>query len=146
MIKEIFEIIWMCLTFLGIITFTITANRIISIIKKRYSFINNMEYYKNKYSEEDIINHLNYIINETLNNYIIMNIKPKNIYYITNAIENDINTALAELVPQKISPILYSQLSMIYDPNYIGRAIGEQIYMVVLNYVLNYNLENAQNK
>lgn len=92
-----------------------------------------------KYNEEEIIGHLDYIINEALNTYEILNITPKDIPYINSNMEQEILDYLADEVPGRISNTLYSTLSYIYSNEYIGEFIGTHIYMIVLNYVLNYN-------
>lgn len=92
-----------------------------------------------KYKEEEIIEHLDYIINEALDSYVLFNIKPKQISYINSKIENEIMNYLAEEVPGRISSTLYSQLAYIYNEDYIGSFIGTHIYMVVLQFRIEYN-------
>ena len=97
----------------------------------------------NHYNEEEIIAHLDYIINEALDTYVILNIHPKDIYYINTKMEDEMRQYLSETVPDRISRTLYVQLAFIYNNNYIGTFIGQHIYMVVLNYVTNFNSVNA---
>lgn len=92
-----------------------------------------------KYNEEEIIGHLDYIIDEALNTYEVLNIIPKDIPYINSNMEQEILDYLVDEVPGRISNTLYSTLSYIYSNEYIGEFIGTHIYMIVLNYVLNYN-------
>lgn len=140
----IIEIIKLIISVLALFIMVVVCNRLTKIINSKYILQRDLEARSIKYSEDEILGHLNYIINEALNEYIIMNLKPKNVYYITNSMENEINTKLAEVIPLRISPTLYTQLQLIYDPDYIGLMIGTKIYMNVLEYVLTFNIENGQ--
>ena len=95
------------------------------------------------YKEDDIIGHLDYIISEALDEYVLLNIKPKNVYYINTKLENKMIDYLSEEVPKRISKTLLTHLSFIYNSDYVGEFIGKHIYMVVLNYVLTYNINNS---
>lgn len=116
---------------------------IVNSLAKRISIESDIAIRDTKYNEEDIIKHLDYIISEALDEYILLNIKPKNIYYINTKTENEIVKHLSEEIPKRISKTLLVHLAFIYDNSYIGQFIGKHIYMTVLNYVLNYNMENA---
>lgn len=103
------------------------------------------------YSEDKIIAHLDYIIHEALDEYAIFNINPRNLYYINSEMETKIIGELTNKVPERISETLMVNLSKVYSYGYIGELIGRRIYMLVLNYVLEFNLKNnpdaiAQNK
>lgn len=103
------------------------------------------------YSEDKIIAHLDYIIHEALDEYVIFNINPRNLYYINSEMETKIIDDLTNKVPERISETLMANLSKVYSYGYIGELIGRRIYMLVLNYVLDFNLKNnpdaiAQNK
>lgn len=95
------------------------------------------------YKEDEIIGHLDYIINEALDQYVIFNIQPKNLYYINTKLETEIINYLSEKVPERLSSTLMDRLKLIYNNNYIGEFIGSRIYMIVLNYVLEYNVKNS---
>lgn len=116
---------------------------IVNSLAKRISIESDIAIRDTKYNEEDIVKHLDYIISEALDEYILLNIKPKNIYYINTKTENEIVKHLSEEIPKRISKTLLVHLAFIYDNSYIGQFIGKHIYMTVLNYVLNYNMENA---
>ena len=96
-----------------------------------------------QYKEDDIINHLDYIIKEALDEYIILNIKPKEMYYINTKLENSIIEYLSMEIPRRLSKTLITHLSFIYNNEYIGEFIGKHIYIIVLDYVLEYNMEFA---
>jgi hypothetical protein len=95
-----------------------------------------------KYSEDEIIKHLDYIITEALDEYVLLELTPKNIYYINNKLETAIVTHLSTEVPKRISKTLYTHLSFIYNNDYLGEYIGRRIYITVFNYVINFNVEN----
>ena len=95
------------------------------------------------YSEEKIVAHLDYIISSTLDQYVIFNLQPKDIYYINNKVEQDILNYMSEHIPEKISDTLMQQLRLIYNENYVAEFIGNRIYMSVLNYVIDYNVNNS---
>ena len=93
-----------------------------------------------KYSEDEILQHLDYIIKEILDEYILLYITPKNIYYINSKLEKEIMDYISNEAPKRISKVLVTQLSFIYNESYIGTFIGHRIYLTVLNYVLEYNV------
>lgn len=94
------------------------------------------------YSEDKIIGHLDYIIREALDEYIIFNVNPRNLYYINSDMESKIIEDLSNKVPNRVSETLMTNLSKVYAYDYIGELIGRRIYMLVLNYVLEFNLNN----
>lgn len=96
-----------------------------------------------KYSEEDIVKHLDYIIEEALDEYILLNIRPKNIYYINDEMQAKIRDYLAEEIPGRISVTLWRHLSFIYDNSFLPTYLGKHIFMTVTYYTLNYNASNA---
>lgn len=108
---------------------------------KRESLIKDVEY-----DEEKIIKHVDFIINEALDRYVIINITPKTIYYINSKEEKKIVEYLTDTIPERISPALYSKLSLVYNTNYIPSFLGEHIYMIVTNYVLEFNLNQDPDK
>lgn len=95
-----------------------------------------------KYSEDEIIKHLDYIIAEALDEYVLLELSPKNIYYINSKLEDTIITHLSEEIPKRLSKTLYTHLSFIYNNDYLGEFIGKRIYITVLNYVCNFNIQN----
>ena len=95
-----------------------------------------------KYNEDEIIKHLDYIINEALSEYVIFNINPQNVFYINSKMENEIIANLTEENPKRLSHTLLTQLSFIYDESYIGTFVGRHIYMTVVDYVISFNMEH----
>ena len=91
------------------------------------------------YKEDAIIEHLNYVVSEALNQYVLLNIIPQNLYNINTKKEQEIIQYLSEEVPKRLSSDLIRKLSLIYNESYIGTFIGQYIYMTVANYVLEFN-------
>lgn len=141
----IFKIIWAILAAITIHIIYISANKFVKVMNSKNLMQRDIEMYKIKFSELEILNHLNFIIEECLEYYIMMNITPKDLYYINNNAETEMVNKLGELVPARISPTLYSQLSLIYDENQIATVIGEKIYAKVLEYVIEFNVNNEHN-
>ena len=75
------------------------------------------------YSEEKILGHLDYIISECIN-------------------EQEMIQWVAEKVPSRMSNILMTQLSYIYDSEAISDVIGTRVYASIVDYVLQHNLNN----
>lgn len=98
------------------------------------------------YKEDEIIAHLNYIINEAEQEYELYNITPKQIYYINSTEEQKMIEAITETVPERLSPVLKAKLSYMYDRNYLGKFLGTYIYSSVTEYVLRFNLDHENKK
>ena len=118
-------------------------NKVLNIFIKKLSLDSDNLIKNTQYKEDDIINHLDYIIKEALDEYILLNIKPKEIYYINTKMENMIINYLSDEIPKRLSKTLITHLSFIYNNEYIGEFIGKHIYMIVLEYVLDYNMNSA---
>lgn len=103
---------------------------------KREMFINTIDY-----SEEKIMAHLNYIIQEAIDEYIVLVFNPKNMPHMTTAEENKMIDYLSAEIPKRLSEPLLEHLSYIYSKDYIGKFIGAQIYIAVMDYKINYNIE-----
>lgn len=136
----LFNILWVILAVLALIIIYVSAGRFARIMNSKNLMERDMEIYKIKYDESTILSHLDFIIQECFDYYIAMHVTPKQVYYINNAMEEEITNALAEMVQLRISSTLYTQLSLIYDNSQIGMVIGEKIYTKVLEYVIEFNI------
>ena len=96
------------------------------------------------YKEEEIINHLDYIIKEALDEYNLLQLVPKDIQYINTKMEQQILEYLSEEIPKRVSKTLLTHLSFIYDSDYLGDFLGKRIYMSVVNFRLNYNTSQPE--
>ena len=99
-----------------------------------------------KYDEKEIIGHLEYLVSEVIDFYVIMNFSSKNIYYITSSLEKEMLDKITESVSERISPTLLSELEFIYNKDFVGKFIGEYIYLKVSEFVVVYNTENGGEK
>ena len=70
--------LWIVVIFLG---YRLLRSVTTSIIRY-FSLQSDVVIRDTKYSEEEIIKHLDYVITEALDEYVMLNISPKNIYYI----------------------------------------------------------------
>ena len=129
--------LWIVVIFLGYRIINTLINAIFNIINiKNEIMIRDIDY-----DEEKILKHLNYIIEEVLTEYVVLYIKAKDPVYINTAMEDEMVTYLSEEVPKRLSKVLLTHLSYIYDKDFIGTYIGKQIYMNVVNYKTNYNID-----
>lgn len=97
-----------------------------------------------KYDEKEIMDHLDYIINETIQEYILLNINPNETHYINSKTEQEILKYLQDEIPKRMSATLINKLSFIYDNNFIGEFIGRRIYIATANFVLDFNITSEK--
>lgn len=129
--------LWIVVIFLGYRIINTLINAVFNIINiKNEIMIRDIDY-----DEEKILKHLNYIIEEVLTEYVVLYIKAKDPVYINTAMEDEMVAYLSEEVPKRLSKVLLTHLSYIYDKDFIGTYIGKQIYMNVVNYKTNYNID-----
>ena len=140
------KIIWIILALLILYTVYVSVNKIVKVVNSKNLLMRDIEMFKMKFSEEEILNHLDFIITECLDYYVAMTLTPKGLYYINTQLETEITNNLGEIVSARISPTLYSQLTLIYDPSQISNVIGEKIYTKVLEYVVQFNVQNGKDK
>jgi hypothetical protein len=119
-----------------------TVNKLISYLRAKNSVTVDTMIRDTKYDEDEIIKHLDYIISEALSEYVILYINPQNVFYINSKLEDTMVEHLTEEVPKRLSKVLLTQLTFIYDEDYIGAFLGKHIYMTVVDYVLSYNMEH----
>lgn len=79
------------------------------------------------------------IIDECFTDYQLMILAPRNEGYITEQREEEIRSDLVAKVSERISPIAIDKLSLRYNISNIDRVIGDKIYIVVTNYVVEHN-------
>ena len=118
------------------------CKKVTSYLKAKHGVVVDTMIRDTKYDEEEIIKHLDYIINEALSEYVVFNINPQNVFYINSKMENEIIEHLTEEIPKRLSHTLLTQLSFIYDDDYIGTFVGRHIYMMVVDFVISFNVEH----
>lgn len=99
-----------------------------------------------EYKEEDTVAHLDYIIREALDEYNLLNIVPKDIQYINTRMEEEILNYMKDEIPNRVSKTLITHLSFIYNSDYLGEYLAKHIYLAVVDFRLNYNLERDPNQ
>ena len=92
--------------------------------------------------DNKVLDQLDSIINDILEEYVVFEIKTKDITYISNSIEDKIRAYITEEITKRISVLLMKKLEYIYNSDYIGELIGKRIYMSVTDYSLRFNVEN----
>ena len=95
--------------------------------------------------DDSILALLDDLINETLDEYILLNVAPKQLVYINNNIQDEITNFLKEEIPNRISVAVLTKLCYKYSKDYIPELIGTRIYIAVLNYTLQFNTANVSN-
>lgn len=92
--------------------------------------------------DNKVLDQLDSIINDILEEYVVFEIKTKDITYISNSTEDKIRAYITEEITKRISVLLMKKLEYIYNSDYIGELIGKRIYMSVTDYSLRFNVEN----
>lgn len=85
---------------------------------------------------------LDNLIKSTLDEYKIFNLNIKNLDYITSKEEQEIIEYMQHEVPFRIPMILLKKLEYNINSEFIGTYIGTRIYMIVLDFVLEFNTTN----
>lgn len=96
------------------------------------------------YDEKEIISHIDYLINEAIEEYLLLHINPNEVHYINSKTEEKILDYIKEEIPKRISDVLVAKLGLIYNENYIGEFIGKRAYLSVTNYVIEFNIDNKK--
>ena len=139
-IEFIFSLRWLWI--IAILVAYNIADNIISLHEEKLVLERQKLIKDTDYSEEKILGHLDYIISECINEYALFNINTKNKYYISSNDEQEMIQWVAEKVPSRMSNILMTQLSYIYDSEAISDVIGTRVYASIVDYVLQHNLNN----
>lgn len=127
-IERILIYIFVFMVTCSIINYLNTKNKIL-----RYNIILNV-----KISEEDI-KILDIIINNSFEEYLILNEIYKDVDYITSEHENKICKELTNIVGKRISESLFERLSLYYNKKELPYIISNRIYLVVMNYTMSHN-------
>lgn len=98
-----------------------------------------------EYDEQEIIAHLDYIVTEAISTYILLNITSKQAYYINSKMEKEMIEKLQNDIPEQISATLLTKLCYIYSRDYVGKFIGQYIYMKITETIVDFNLNNQKN-
>lgn len=94
--------------------------------------------------DSTIIENLDLLIKDVIEEYVILELKPKNIYYITNNIETEMREYIVNEITERIPVLLMKKLEFICNSDHIGDLIGKRVYMAVMNYVLEFNVNSEE--
>lgn len=84
------------------------------------------------------------IIENGLSEYLLENVLYKDIKYITDKIESEINTGVADIVAKRLSNTVMNRLKIYYHEEAIYDVISYKINIIVMNYVLEFNSKNMK--
>ena len=91
-----------------------------------------------------ILDQLDDLIKEILDEYVIFNITPKDVYYINTTMEKEIVDYVTLSVPERMSSLLLKKLELIYNYDYIGELIGHRSYFIIVDFILVFNTDKAK--
>ena len=87
----------------------------------------------------DAVEALDDLIKSVLDEYMIFYLNTKELNYIPNKEEEAIIKYMQDNVPSRVPMILLKKLEYNINSEYIGAYIGTRIYMIVLDFVLEFN-------
>ena len=119
-------------------------NKYLNILREK-NVIDRDRLIKDIPTDNNILEIIESIIENTLDEYRVLILAPKQVIYINNKQQDEIMEYMSDEVPKRISTIAMKKLEYIYNKDYIGSYIGTTIYMHVLNFVIDYNVNNHGN-
>lgn len=87
-----------------------------------------------------IVNSLDELITEILAEYVMLQVKAKDIDYINTDLENKIRNFITEELPKRMPTVLLKKLEFAYNEEYVGTLIGARIFFAVTDYRLSTNV------
>ena len=93
---------------------------------------------------EEIDNTIDKFIEICLNEYLAYNPQLQNEVYINEHKEKDIVAGVAKLVVDRISPVLFDRLSLVYAAENIRDVISRKVYMRVVIYEMEHEQYKKQ--
>lgn len=82
---------------------------------------------------------LDSFIKDCFNDYMMLIVTPKQEAYIGEEREAEIRQDLIAKVVERISPAMMDKLSLYYNIDTIDRVIGDKIYIIVTDFIVNTN-------
>lgn len=131
-------ILFMMICLVGLTIYIVHSNN------KHRKKLEDIEIYKIHTSaniSKDIPEILNLIIQESFDDYKIKTLLPLEEGIINSTREDEIRKALISIVTSRISDAALNKLSLFYNINNIADILADKIYITVMDYVLNHNLE-----
>lgn len=93
-----------------------------------------------------IIEQLEFLIEDTFNEYIALNIEFRELSYITAEIEDIIFRDVSKQVVDKMSPVFFDKISLIYNKAHFSTLITNRVYLHTINYSLSKNSLQQEKK
>ena len=93
-----------------------------------------------------IIEQLEFLIEDTFNEYIALNIEFRELAYITAEIEDIICREVSKQVVDKMSPVFFDKISLIYNKTHFSTLITNRVYLHTVNYSLSKNSLQQEKK
>lgn len=89
--------------------------------------------------DTNVISQLEFLIEETFSEYIALNIEYREIGYISAEIEDIICREVSKQVIDKMSPVFFDKISLVYNKSNFSTLIANRVYLHVVNYTLSKN-------
>ena len=83
--------------------------------------------------DQTIPEHLDRVILEAFEEYMVLNEAYKKVDYINKEMETRILHGVSEYVDKRMSSLFYSKLTMYYNEEFISQIIANKIYILVMN-------------
>ena len=130
-----------CMETVVIISIIVAFYLVIFLAWRSISKSLDIAYQKNKIESDKLIKDtlrdasaiksLDSLINEIIEEYVIL--------------ESEMREYIVNQITERIPVLLMKKLEYVCNPNYIGDLIGKRVYMSVMNYVLEFNV-NSEHK
>ena len=82
---------------------------------------------------------LEFIIQESFEDYIATTLIPLNEGYINSDREKEIRNDLVSIITDRISPVALEKIAIFYNENNIAKIMADKIYISVMAYVVEHN-------
>ena len=77
---------------------------------------------------------------------MVYTIIPSRTNYINSNTEIEMIDKVSSAVQERIPDSLIESIAMIYNDDYVSTFIGNFTYMTIADYILNFNIENGNEK
>ena len=88
---------------------------------------------------------LEFIIQESFEDYIATTLIPLDEGYINSDREKEIRNDLVNVITDRISPVALEKIAIFYNENNIAKIMADKIYISVMAYVVEHNKPWASN-
>lgn len=127
---EIFLLICMGLFFLWLILFL----RSVAINYSKRTSIEEFKLYNDSKQEALLVGILDNVIQTVFDNYVLTEIETNSTFIKNKDTEITMTKDITELVIDKMSPVLFRNLSLVYNKKELAQFISDRVYMQVFAY------------